>query len=336
MNNTITKLEYEKIDNVYSKAKYAGFDVIMNMESGYINATKLCADGGKKFFKWNENAGNKELINFFNDQYRSSEFGGSTLVVKGGNLPLVTGTYVHPDLIPHIASWVSPAFAYKVSKIVNNFLIKEKEDEIIRSKVLLGEKDCKIDELKIMLEKSDRRREEAEKEAKKMLQDMIDQNNKTHEKLDNTEKMLDKAEIDNDKIKTTLGRVEARVEKIVEEVVPPVKQLSLHEQFGIMKLHDKSSKHQYKVYCTQTRNVGQAQHTIIKKHPNAKLILEIKPNANAKNFMHTLKELYSRGKSAKIGVSYNYLNLLDCISETDLKDMVEGVVKNAKNFGNEE
>ena len=193
-----------------------------------------------------------------------------------------------------------------------------------------------------MLEKSDRRREEAEKEAKKMLQNMIDQNDRTHAKLDdtkkvleNTEKMLDKAENDNDKIKTTLGRVEARVEKIVDEVVPPVKQLSLHEQFGIMKLHDKSSKHQYKVYCTQARNVGTAQHSILKKHPNAKLILEIKPNANAKNFMHTLKELYSHGKSAKISVSYNYLSLVDGISEMDLKDMVEGVVKNAKNFGNE-
>ena len=336
MNNTITKLEYEKIDNVYSKAKYADFDVTMNMETGYINATKLCNDGGKKFFKWNENAGNKELIKYFEENYGSPNLEGHKYEVRNGTkCNNINGTYVHPDLIPHIASWVSPAFAYKVSKIVNNFLIKEKEDEIRRSKVLLGEKDCKIDELQHMLKEANIERREAEKRAEKMLQDMIDQNNKTHEKLDKTEKVLEKAEIDNDKIKTTLGRVEARVEKIVDEVVPPVKQLSLHEQFGIMKLHDKSSKHQYKVYCTQARNVGTAQHSILKKHPNAKLILEIKPNANAKNFMHTLKELYSHGKSAKISVSYNYLSLVDGISEMDLKDMVEGVVKNAKNFGNE-
>ena len=338
MNNTITKLEYEKINDVYSKAKYAGFDVIMNMETGYINATKLCADGGKRFDNWIRNSGNKEMIDFFKQNLLEFE----EVLINVTNYGVLRGTYVHPDLIPHIASWVSPAFAYKVSKIVNNFLIKEKEDEIRRSKVLLGEKDCKIDELKIMLENSDRRREEAEKEAKKMLQNMIDQNDKTHAKLDktekvleNTEKMLDKAEIDNDKIKTTLGRVEARVEKIVEEVVPPVKQLSLHEQFGIMKLNDKSFKHQYKVYCTQTRGVSKVRNDAIKKHPNAELILEIKPNANAKNFLHTLKELYGNGKSAKISVSYNYLSLVDGISEMDLKDMIEGVVKNAKNFGNE-
>jgi hypothetical protein len=341
MNNTITKLEYEKINNVYSKAKYAGFDVTMNMENGYINATKLCADGGKQMKNWLRNECNKELVEYFEENWSAQKRANLLIVVNTGVNEL-RGTYVHPDLIPHIASWVSPAFAYKVSKIVNNFLIKEKEDEIIRSKVLLGEKDCKIDELKIMLEKSDRLREEAnierreaEKRAEKMLQDMIDQNNKTHEKLDKTEKVLEKAEIDNDKIKTTLNRVEARVEKIVEEVVPPTKQISLHEQFGIMKLNDKSGKYQYKVYCTQARNVGTAKYSIIKAYPKAELFLEIKPNANAKNFLHKLKELYSRGDDAKIKLSYNYVNLVGNVNENELRDMVDGVVEHAKNFGNE-
>ncbi len=161
-----------------------------------------------------------------------------------------------------------------------------------------------------------------------MLQDMKDQNDRTHTKLD-------KAEIDNHKIKTTLGRVEARVEKIVEEVVPPAKQISLHEQFGIMKLNDKSGKYQFKVYFAQTRNVSKAKHLILKTHPKAELFLEIKPNANAKNFLHKLKELYSRGDDAKLKLSYNYVNLVEGISEDELKDMVDGVVEHAKNFGNE-
>ncbi len=131
MNDTITKLEYEKIDNVYSKAKYAGFDVIMNMESGYINATKLCTDGGKHMKKWLENAGNKDLIKYFEETFQSSaQIRSKLLITNMAGSYILRGTYVHPDLIPHIASWVSPAFAYKVSKIVNNFLIREKEDEI--------------------------------------------------------------------------------------------------------------------------------------------------------------------------------------------------------------
>ncbi len=329
MNNTITKLEYEKIDNVYSKAKYADFDVTMNMETGYINATKLCNDGGKKFFKWNENAGNKELIKYFEENHGSPNLEGHKYEVRNGTkCNNINGTYVHPDLIPHIASWVSPAFAYKVSKIVNNFLIKEKEDEIRK---LSGDK-CKLQQ---MLEEANIERREAEKRAEKMLQDMIDQNDRTHAKLDDTKKTLDKAEVDNHKIKTTLNRVEARVEKIVEEVVPPTKQISLHEQFGIMKLNDKSGKYQYKVYCTQARNVGTAKYSILKAYPKAELFLEIKPNANAKNFLHKLKELYSRGDDAKIKLSYNYVNLVGNVNENELRDMVDGVVEHAKNFGNE-
>ena len=324
MNNTITKLEYEKINDVYSKAKYAGFDVIMNMETGYINATKLCADGGKLMKNWVRNDGNKELVEFF----EKNQINNEPVLINVTNYGVLRGTYVHPKLIPHIASWVSPEFAYKVSEIVNNFLIREKEDEIRK---LSGDK-CKLQE---MLEKSDKRREEAEKRAEKMLQDMKDQNDKTHAKLDDTKKTLDKAEIDNHKIKTTLNRVEARVEKIVEEVVPPAKQLSLHEQFGIMKLNDKSGKYQYKVYCTQARNVGTAKHSILKAYPKAELFLEIKPNANAKNFLHKLKDLYGRGEDAKIKLSYNYVNLVDGVNENELRDMVDGVVEHAKNFGNE-
>ena len=327
--NDITILGYEKIDDVHSKAKYGTFDVTMNMKNGYINATKLCSDGGKQMKNWLRNDCNKELIEYFDKINDGSNLSRHKYEVRNGTkCNNINGTYVHPDLIPHIASWVSPAFAYKVSKIVNNFLIREKEDEIRK---LSGDK-CKLQE---MLEKSDKRREEAEKRAEKMLQDMKDQNDRTHAKLDDTKKTLDKAEIDNHKIKTTLNRVEARVEKIVEEVVPPTKQLSLHEQFGIMKLNDKSGKYYFKVYCVQSRNVAKAKHSILKAHPNAELFLEIKPNANAKNFLHKLKELYGRGKDAKLSVSYNFVNLVGTITEDELRDMVDGVVEHAKNFGNE-
>ena len=69
-------------------------------------------------------------------------------------------------------------------------------------------------------------------------------------KLDNTEKILEKTHIKLDKTKKTLERVEARVDRqsgavgelLVDEVVPPAKKVSLHEQFGIMKLNDSDGK----------------------------------------------------------------------------------------------
>jgi hypothetical protein len=38
---------------------------------------------------------------------------------------LISGTYCHPDLIPHIACWISPDLALKVSKIVNAYITQE-------------------------------------------------------------------------------------------------------------------------------------------------------------------------------------------------------------------
>ena len=334
-NLNITNLAYEKINDKYSKAKYGEFDVIMDMTTGYINATKLCTDGGKQVKAWLRNDGNKELIKYFENSHRSN-FTPMTNILTGGQNSDLRGTYVHPKLITHIASWVSPAFAWKVSEIVNNFLIKEKEDEIMKTKFLVKQKDCKIDELKIMLEKESEERRQSEKVNKQLLLDMKLQNEKTHTKLDKTEKTLEKAEIDNSKIKTTLKRVETRIDKIVDEIVPPAKQVSLHEQFGIMKLNDSSGNRHYKVYCTQKRGVDKAKNSIIKAYPKAVLFKEVSPNANSKNFLHILKEKYGgNNKKSKIQVCYNFVNLKDGVTEEELNGMVNEVVENAKNYGNE-
>ena len=206
----------------------------------------------------------------------------------------------------------------------------------MKTKFLVKQKDCKIDELKIMLEKESEERRQSEKVNKQLLLDMKLQNEKTHTKLDKTEKTLEKAEIDNSKIKTTLKRVETRIDKIVDEIVPPAKQVSLHEQFGIMKLNDSSGNRHYKVYCTQKRGVDKAKNSIIKAYPKAVLFKEVSPNANSKNFLHILKEKYGgNNKKSKIQVCYNFVNLKDGVTEEELNGMVNEVVENAKNYGNE-
>jgi len=50
---------------------------------------------------------------------------------------LMSGTYFHPDIIVHISLWISNEFAFKISKIVNNYIInnylkeyKDKKDKL--------------------------------------------------------------------------------------------------------------------------------------------------------------------------------------------------------------
>ena len=110
-----TSLEFETINEKYSTAKYSDFNVIIDITNGYINATKLCAVGGKRFDHWLENKGSKDLIKEFENVENSTNL----LILNMSGPNDNRGTYVHPDLIPHIASWVSPKFACKISKIIN-------------------------------------------------------------------------------------------------------------------------------------------------------------------------------------------------------------------------
>ena len=319
--------------------------------------------------------------NLFNYMFRAAKnCAALSMEVRTGDNS-ISGTYMHPDLLLDLASWISPAAYVKASGIVKNFLVREKEEENMRLKGDKSRLEKMFEESDKRREESDKRREEADKraeqdrlerkeaekraeqlllqmthqneklthqnekithqnekthveldETKKTLEQITHQNEKTHVELDETKKTLEHTNIKLDKTKISLQRVEARVEILVEEVVPPAKKVSLHEQFGIMKLNDSEGKREYKVYCVQTRGVSKARASIMKEYPSAVLIKEVNPNANAKNFLHKLKEKYGKGKNAKICVSYNFVNLKGC-GEEELVKMIDEVVGEAKNFG---
>ena len=46
------------------------------------------------------------------------------------------GTYVHPDLLPSILSWISPEFTIKINRIINLYYAHEKDKEIFDIKRL--------------------------------------------------------------------------------------------------------------------------------------------------------------------------------------------------------
>src|SRR3977135_3031660 len=66
---------YEQIKGNYWYANYHGFKVVMDKSNGYINATKLCIDGGKTFNHWLENKRSKETMNFFLKKLNQSQSG---------------------------------------------------------------------------------------------------------------------------------------------------------------------------------------------------------------------------------------------------------------------
>jgi hypothetical protein len=302
----ITKLAYESIDDTYSHAEYGDFKVIMNIKTGYINATKLCADGGKRFDNWIRNTGNKELVEEGKKNFLTYE----EVLITDNSYGLTRGTYAHPDLIPHIASWVSPKFAIKVSKIVNEFLIREREEVIRR---LTGEKS----ELIQMLEESNKRRENEHKESLKIYNDMMAQHHKTHNHIE--------------ELQITLDTVSNRIEIVIDEVVPPSIRVELHEEIGIMELNDRTSKYTHKVFCRQNKSANNAKNRILRDYPQATLFREINPSPNSKNFLHNLKDLYGTSATSKLKIHYNYISMNG--SNDELNEMIDTVLDKAKSFG---
>src|SRR2546428_5647193 len=126
----INDIAYEQIRDSYYYGAYGEFKLIINKEYGYINATKLCKDGGKHFFHWNESKASKQLKqvleNHLKENYMAVDYTPHNSLTLGDTsigIPsevckyvqtenktevdcLISGTYCHPLLVPHIASWI--------------------------------------------------------------------------------------------------------------------------------------------------------------------------------------------------------------------------------------
>src|SRR5438477_5125174 len=58
----ILEVAFEQIQGNYWYGAYGPFRVVMMKDSGYINATKMCNDGGKRFFNWSDLKSSHQLI----------------------------------------------------------------------------------------------------------------------------------------------------------------------------------------------------------------------------------------------------------------------------------
>ena len=128
-------------------ASYGSFRVIMMADCGYINATKLCLLMGKQFSDWKDNTSSLLLMNALEDELELSNLhDGNVAPINLDTVcktiltdnrteedKLISGTYCHPLLIPHIACWCSPAFAFRISRVINFILIEDWKMKLARS-----------------------------------------------------------------------------------------------------------------------------------------------------------------------------------------------------------
>ncbi len=197
MINDLANIAFERIDGDYYWGRYGDFRVIINIQTRYINATQLCKlalsknGGPKQFGMWRQNVCANEYIDEVSSACGIPQ-AGLFNVRTTGHLE-TRGTYAHPDLIPYIASWASPRFAHRVSRIVNEQLVREYR-ELIRAK------DTQIDELSLQVREQTRQIQEllsitreSRDEAKRANGQLGDVKNS----LDDTTVKLENMTIDN-------------------------------------------------------------------------------------------------------------------------------------------
>src|SRR5277367_6321560 len=158
---------FKQIKDNFWLGQYEDFQVIMMEDCSYVNASKLCKDGGKRFDHWLENAASKRLIKALEEQLGHEAFdftpveaslteedaasglsGGVCKYIQTANITqedkLISGTYIHALLIPHVACWISEVFALKVSEIVNKHMLSDntRKLEEAEQQRLLAETEC--------------------------------------------------------------------------------------------------------------------------------------------------------------------------------------------------
>src|SRR5277367_4622610 len=161
---------FEHIKDDYWYGAYGEFRVVMMKTNGWVNASKMCKDGGKKFNDWTRLQSTKQLLETFNRLEASenttdikTEDGNTcgdrptgitatrcnTLkIVVENNFSetgrLISGTYCPADLIPSIAGWISPEFQIKANRIINHYLVSEYKTKLAESEAQLAMAEVKL------------------------------------------------------------------------------------------------------------------------------------------------------------------------------------------------
>jgi len=88
-------------------------------QSEYVNATALCmfARGRNVLNHWLENATTKRLMKVL-DQQLEDRFN----VAEPITLNINNCTYIHPSLVPHLATWLGPCYNYPICKLLQHVI----------------------------------------------------------------------------------------------------------------------------------------------------------------------------------------------------------------------
>src|SRR5580704_11613598 len=318
---------FERIRDTFYYGMFGEFKLVVDKKTGCFNATKLCKDGGKEFRQWMRLEKSKRLIEYY--EISRGDPHGYFYEVAGGNnseaFSKTTGQYVRKELILDIASWVSVEFYDKCNRIIVDFYVAEYKKKLDDNRVVIKQKDDKIDELMKHLKESDRKREEADRkreESDKRHANMIlrlEESNKRLEEsnkrlgiklddvLDKNDELLEK----NETIETRVVSIQTKLDIAVEDRAPQPDRVEAREHFILLKRND--DDYPYYTIRAQEVNARNALRRQEQLYDETTVLLDIHLHPNSKTLYVRIKDdLRARG------VAFRYCKI--SIEESDVTE----------------
>lgn len=148
-NDNFKNLITEKINENYSFGKYGDFKIVIHNESGYVNGTQLLKQAllsentirlrinkknidNAKVDHWYSLKSTSELLEMvaYEESLKVEQLRFNIHEKQKKGEEEIRGTYIHPTLINSLATWMSPCYAIKINKLINELNITAQKKAI--------------------------------------------------------------------------------------------------------------------------------------------------------------------------------------------------------------
>ena len=293
------EIKTEQINDDYYWGEFGGFRVIVREEDGYINGSRMIVTTGKRFNDWTRNKQTKELVREIAEH---AEIPACDLMeaVNRGVTNELRGTYVHPDLIIHLAQWCSPAYAVKVSHIVQDYHAREHRREqkrlkkqVKRAKQRATKAEEKVEKKRVKISELKAQLDEMLEMGHAQLRQLDRQDAKldrTHDQLDRTNRQLGQANHQLDRTNRQLGQANHQLDAIStkldvarhDRVVLTRRQRDKNVLY-ILQLYDRHRRSLFNHYVIRGKGetIQGRVNKVIQDYPEARVIhrIEYTPNS---------------------------------------------------------
>jgi hypothetical protein len=334
MDSSLNDVCYKQISENFYYGMFGDFQLVIDKDTGYFNAAKLCALGGKDFFDWKRLNRTRRL---FKQLQAGSD--GKRLVyeVRTSNKSLIekqiSGQYVQKDLFLDLASWVSTDFYIRCNKIVIDYFVREYTAMNIRTKTE------KIKELELHtknLELKLKQKADADKEQLAKLDEIIKQimESKNVVKADAPQdsttallksllqhlcRKVETVEQQNDEILEKVETVQSRLDIKDEE---HLEQLPSQERLVLVKRNDED--YPYQMIVAQRVSVKSKLRSQNSMYTDVKVMLDVPICSETSKTL--LSEMTNRLKRQGVEIKYRKISLENSrVTEDELVNIMSSL-----------